>query len=391
MGITKKGINTICTHVGEIDDEKFKGAVSPLYMSTSYAFEDVDIKRYPRYFNTPNQMALSQKIAALEHAEAAMIFGSGMAAISTTLLAFLKAGDHIVLQKALYGGTYNFVNEEFSKYGIEYSFTHGLEPQDFESKIKGNTKVIFVETPSNPLLTITDLDAIAKLAKKHGLVSMIDNTFASPVNQNPLDFGIEIVIHSATKYMGGHSDICAGAVASTTANMERIFNLAKNLGGSLSDYTVWLLERSIKTMGIRVRAQNANAQRMAEYLDAHPEIDRVYYPGLTNHPGHALAKTQMKGFGGMMSFELSANYDASEFQQALKLIKSTMSLAGVESTVLSPTQTSHALIGPEERKNQGIADGLIRFSVGIEEPEDLIADIEQALSKVKKRSVATMQ
>ena len=389
MGKTNKGINTICTHVGEIHDEKFKGAVSPLYMSTSYAFEDVDIKRYPRYFNTPNQMALSQKIAALEHAEAAMIFGSGMAAISTTLLAFLKAGDHVVLQKTLYGGTYNFVNEEFSKYGIAYDFTDGLEPQDFEAKVKENTKVIFIETPSNPLLTITDLDAIAKIAKKHGLVSMIDNTFASPVNQNPIDFGIEVVIHSATKYMGGHSDICAGAVASTEGNMERIFQLAKNLGGSLSDYTVWLLERSIKTMGIRVKAQNSNAQQLAEYLEAHTEIERVYYPGLPSHPGHELAKTQMKGFGGMMSFELNAAYDASEFQKALQLIKSTMSLAGIESTVLSPTQTSHALIGPEERKNQGISDGLIRFSVGIEEPEDLIADIEQALQKVKKGTIAT--
>ena len=188
--------------------------------------------------------------------------------------------------------------------------------------------------------------------------------------------------------MGGHSDICAGAVASTEENMERIFQLAKNLGGSLSDYTVWLLERSIKTMGIRVKAQNTNAQHMAEYLEAHSEIGRVYYPGLPNHPGHTLAKKQMRGFGGMMSFELNAKYDASDFQKALKLIKSTMSLAGVESTVLSPTQTSHALIGPEERKNQGISDGLIRFSVGIEEPEDLIADIEQALEKVRKSSMA---
>ncbi|EAR01159.1 trans-sulfuration enzyme family protein [Maribacter sp. HTCC2170] len=389
MGKSNKGVNTICTHVGEIHDEQFKGAISPLYMSTSYAFEDVDVKRYPRYFNTPNQVALSQKIAALEHAEAAMIFGSGMAAISTALLAFLQAGDHIVLQKALYGGTYNFVNEEFSKYGIEFSFTEGLEPQDFESKIKDNTKVIFVETPSNPLLTITDLAAIGKIAKKHGLVSMIDNTFASPVNQNPLDFGIEIVIHSATKYMGGHSDICAGAVASTAENMERIFHLAKNLGGSLSDYTVWLLERSIKTMGIRVKAQNANAQYLAEYLDAHQEIDRVYYPGLPNHPGHDLAKAQMKGFGGMMSFELDKSYDASEFQKALSLIKPSMSLAGVESTVLSPTLASHALMSPEERKNQGIADGLIRFSVGIEEAEDLIADIEQALEKVRNSSMVS--
>ena len=388
MGTPKKGINTICTHEGEIHDEQFKGAISPLYMSTSYAFEDVEVKRYPRYFNTPNQVALSQKIAALEHAEAAMVFGSGMAAVSTALLAFLKAGDHVVLQKTLYGGTYNFVNEEFSKYGIEYSFTDGLEPQDFETKIKGNTKVIFVETPSNPLLTITDLKAISNIAKKHGLVSMIDNTFASPVNQNPIDFGIDIIIHSATKYMGGHSDICAGAVASTQENMERIFQLAKNLGGSLSDYTVWLLERSIKTMGIRVKAQNTNAQHMAEYLAAHSDINKVYYPGLPDHPGHELAKTQMSGFGGMLSFELDQAYDASQFQKALKLIKPSMSLAGVESTVLSPTQTSHALIGPEERKNQGIADGLIRFSVGIEEPEDLIFDIEQALKEIKKGNKA---
>lgn len=384
-----KGLNTICTHVGEVADEQFKGATSPLYMSTSYAFEDVDVKRYPRYFNTPNQEALCKKIAALEHTEAALIFGSGMAAISTALMAFLKAGDHIVLQQTLYGGTYNLVTEEFNKFGIEYSFTEGWSPKDFEDKIKKNTKVIYVETPSNPLLTITDLEAVGKLSKKYGLVSMIDNTFASPVNQNPADFGIDVVIHSATKYMGGHSDICAGAVASSEENVRRIFALAKNFGGSLSDYTVWLLERSMKTMGIRVRAQNQNAQRMAEYLYQHDAISAVYYPGLPGHSDHKLAKSQMKGFGGMLSFELKVPYDASEFQKALCLIKSSMSLAGVESTVLSPAKTSHALLGAEERKRQKINDGLIRFSVGIEEPEDLIADIEQALEKVRVTGVVT--
>ncbi|MGB5818915.1 MAG: PLP-dependent aspartate aminotransferase family protein [Saonia sp.] len=385
----KKGLNTICTHFGELEDHEFKGAISPLYMSTSYAFEDVDVKRYPRYFNTPNQEALSKKIAALEHAEAALIFGSGMAAISTALMTFLKAGDHIVLQRTLYGGTYNLVTEEFEKFGISYSFTDGLAPSDFESKISENTKVIYIETPSNPLLTITDLDAIAKIAKKHGIVSMIDNTFASPVNQNPIDFGIDIVIHSATKYMGGHSDICAGAVASTKEFMDRIFHLAKNFGGSLSDYTVWLLERSIKTMGIRVRAQNENAQQMAEYLYDHEDISSVYYPGLQSHPDHELARSQMNGFGGMLSFELKETLDASTFQKALQLIKSSMSLAGIESTVLSPTQTSHALLSPEERKRQGISDGLIRFSLGIEEVADLIADIEQALNKVRSMAVVT--
>ncbi len=380
----QKGLNTICTHVGEVEDEQFKGAISPLYMSTSYAFEDVDIKRYPRYFNTPNQESLCKKIAALEHAEAGLIFGSGMAAISTSLMAFLRAGDHIVLQQTLYGGTYNLVTEEFNKFGIEYSFTEGWQSDDFETKIKDNTKVIYIETPSNPLLTVTDLEAIGKLSKKHGLLSMIDNTFASPINQNPIDFGIDVVIHSATKYMGGHSDICAGAVASTEENIKRIHALAKNFGGSLSDYTVWLLERSMKTMGIRVKAQNENAQRMAEYLDGHDDIGAVYYPGLPDHPGHEVAKVQMKGFGGMLSFELQEGLDASRFQKSLKLIKPSMSLAGVESTVLSPSQTSHALLGAEERQKQGIKDGLIRFSVGIEETQDLIADIEQALEQVKR-------
>lgn len=389
MDHKNKGINTICTHFGELGDKEFRGAISPLYMSTSYAFEDVDVKRYPRYFNTPNQEALSKKIAALEHAEAALIFGSGMAAISTALMTFLKAGDHVVLQRALYGGTYNLVREEFERFGISYSFADGPKPSDFEVKIQGNTKVIYIETPSNPLLTITDLGAIAEIAKRHGIVSMIDNTFASPVNQNPIDFGIDVIIHSATKYMGGHSDICAGAVASTSENMERIFHLAKNFGGSLSDYTVWLLERSIKTMGIRVKAQNENALKMATYLYGHADIRTVYYPGLPSHPDHELAKSQMKGYGGILSFELKETLDASKFQKALGLIKSSMSLAGVESTVLSPAQTSHALLGPEERKKQGISDGLIRFSLGIEEVEDLIADIEQALEKVRSTKVIT--
>lgn len=383
-----KGINTICTHVGELKDKEYKGAVSPLYMSTSYAFEDVDVKRYPRYFNTPNQKALSKKIAALEHAEDAMIFGSGMAAVSTALLAFLKAGDHVVLQNMLYGGTHNLVTKQFENFGISYSFTEGLKSSDFEAKINENTKVIYIETPSNPLLTITDLTAVANIAKKYNLVSMIDNTFASPVNQNPIDFGIDVVIHSATKYMGGHSDICAGAVATSKANMEHIFQLAINLGGSLSDYTVWLLERSIKTMGIRVKCQNENAMRLAEYLEGNENIKQVNYPGLTSHPDHALAISQMHGFGGMLSFELKDSIDATKFRKALKLIKSSMSLAGVESTVLSPTQTSHALLSEEDRIKQGIADGLIRFSIGIEEPEDLIQDIEQAFEQLKAKKPA---
>ncbi|EDP96482.1 PLP-dependent aspartate aminotransferase family protein [Kordia algicida OT-1] len=381
----KLGLNTVCTHTGEVQDKQFKGAVSPLYMSSSYAFEDIDEKRYPRYFNTPNQQALSKKVAALEHTEAAMIFGSGMAAISTSLLAFLHKGDHIVLQNALYGGTMNLVLEEFDKYGIEYTFTKSLDIKDFKKAIQKNTKVIYIETPSNPLLKITDIRKIAKLAKKHNLVSMIDNTFASPVNQLPATMGIDIIIHSATKYFGGHSDILAGAVAASEAHMNRIFQLGKNLGGSLSDFTVWMLERSMKTLGIRVKEQNKNALKLASYLDKHPAVAKVYYPGLRSHEDYELAKSQMSGFGGMMSFELNPEYDVATFFKSLKLIKPSMSLAGVESTMLSPTQTSHALLTPEERKKQGIADGLIRFSVGIEERKDIIADIKQAIKKSKKK------
>jgi len=382
MELKKTGINTLCTHYGELEDPLYKGAVSPLYMSTSYAFEDVEVKRYPRYFNTPNQVALAKKIAALEHSEAALIFGSGMAAVSTAMLAFLSTGDHVVLQKTLYGGTYNFVVEELERFGIAYTFTKGLAPNDFEAALQDNTKVIYIETPSNPLLTITDLKAVGTIAKKAGIVSMIDNTFASPVNQNPADFGIDVIIHSATKYMGGHSDICAGAVAASQAHIDQVFRLAKNFGGSLSDYTVWLLERSMKTMGIRVKAQNENAMKMATYLEEHPEVSKVYYPGLKSHPDHALAAAQMSGFGGMLSFELKEGLDASAFQKALQLIKPSMSLAGIESTLLSPTLTSHALLSPEERKYQGIADGLIRFSVGIEEVAALQSDIDQAIKSL---------
>lgn len=383
------GFNTICTHAGEIEDKQFKGAISPIYLSTSYAFEDVDIKRYPRYFNTPNQEALCKKIALLENAESSLIFGSGMAAISTALFAFLNSGDHIVLQRTIYGGTANLVNEEFEKHNIEYSYVDSQEPEGFLDKIKDNTKVIYIETPSNPLLTITDIKAIADLAKAKGIITMIDNTFASPVNQNPIDLGIDIVLHSATKYLGGHSDILAGAVVGSQQHIEKVFHVAKNFGGSLSDFTVWMLERSIKTLGLRVKQQNENALFLAEWLQNNEDISAVYYPGLTSHPDHEIAKKQMKGFGGMLSFELIEDIDASLFQKELQLIKSSMSLAGVESTILSPTLTSHALLTEEERAKQGIKDGLLRFSVGIEEKEDLIKDIEQAILKVKSKLATT--
>lgn len=381
----EKGINTICTHVGEVEDTQFQGAISPLFMSSSYQYDGVDVKRYPRYFNTPNQEALGKKIAALEKCEAGMLFASGMAAVSHSLLAFLQKGDHLVLPQTLYGGTYNFVVEEFNKFGIQYTFAKGFEQQDFEAAIQNNTKVIYIETPSNPLMRITDLKMIAQLAKKYDLVSMIDNTFASPINQTPADFGIDIMIHSATKYMGGHSDICAGAVAASKDYMDRIWNLSKNVGGSLSDYTVWLLERSIKTMALRVKAQNKNAKKMAKWLQKHPLVHKVHYPGLKNHTDYLLAKQQMKGFTGMLSFELNEAIDANTFMKQLQLVKQSMSLAGVESTILSPKDTSHSLLSVVERANQGIAANLLRFSVGIEETEDLIADFQAAFKAVEKK------
>ena len=379
----KLGINTICVHTGEVKDEQFKGAVSPMFMSTSYAFDGVDVKRYPRYFNTPNQEMLCKKIAALENTEDGLIFSSGMAAISAAMFAFLKTGDHVIIQKVIYGGTFNLIVSEFEKYGIEYSFTESDKAADFKLLLKANTKILFIETPSNPLLGITDIDAIASLGKESGIITMIDNTFASPINQNPADFGIDIILHSATKYMGGHSDISAGAIAGSKEHIAQIWKTAINFGGNLSDQTVWLLERSLKTLNLRVKEQTKNAQKMAEYLERHKNIERVYYPGLNSHPQHDLAKRQMKGFGAMLSFELEEGINAMDFQNALKLIKPSMSLAGLESTTVSPTQTTHALLSAQERLDRGIKDGLIRFSVGIEEPKDLIKDIEQAIKSLQ--------
>lgn len=378
-----KGVNTICTHVGQVKDEQYGGSVSPIYPGTSYEYIDKEIDRYPRYSSTPNQEFLSKKIAALEGTEDAMIFGSGMAAISTSLLAFLNSGDHIILQNDIYGGTRNLVEAQFNRYGIEYSFTEGLEVEYFEKKIKKNTKAIYIETPSNPLLKIVDIKNVADLSKANGLVSFIDNTFATPLIQRPHALGIDIILQSATKYFGGHSDICAGAIAASSEHKEHIWNLSKNIGGSLSDYTAWLLERSMKTLSVRFYAQQKNAVELANYLKDCKYIDKIYYPGLASHPGHEIAKKQMDGFGAVISFELNKKIDPKSFLKSLNMINPSMSFAGVESTMLSPAETSHYLLSPEDRIAQGITDNLIRFSVGIEDVPDVIDDFEQALNKCK--------
>ena len=376
------GVGTKCVHSGDLIDDRFKGATSPIFPSTAYDFIDVEDDKYPRYFNTPNKLALSKKIADLENCEAALLFGSGIAAIFTSLFSFLKSEDHVIFQGSIYGGTLNLVIKEFKKFNIEYSLVDSFDIKEYEMEIKENTKIIFIESPSNPLLKVIDLQAISNLSKKNNLISIIDNTFSSPINQNPSDFGIDIIIHSATKYLGGHSDILAGALASTKSNIDKIIESSINYGGNLSEYTVWLLERSIKTLSLRVNKQNENALKVAEYLLNHKKVNAVHYPGLKTHPDYELSSKQMKGFGGMLSFELSSLDEAILFTRKIKLIKSAMSLGGVESTICSPSLTSHSKISREEREKLGIFDGLLRFSVGIEDHNDIINDLKQAFSQI---------
>ena len=375
---------TLCVHEGQIEDPLYNGAISPLYMSTAYSYKKGDM--YPRYFNTPNQVGLSKKISSLEKAEETLVFGSGMAAISTSLLSFLSSGDHVIFQPDLYGGTRNFATEHLNTYGIEHSFADSTNLNDFAAKIKDNTKVIYVETPSNPLMKIIDLKGISELAKDNNIITMIDNTFASPVNQNPISLGIDIVIHSATKYLGGHSDILAGSVSSSKKNMEAVFSVGKSLGGNLSDYTVWLLERSLKTLFVRVEKQNKNANELAHFLQNHECINKVFYPGLDNSIFHNLAKEQMNDFTGMLSFEINKNTSREVFESNLKLIQPAISLAGVESTINVPYLTSHKWLPKEEKRKQGITENLVRFSVGIEDVGDLKNDLNQALKKASDES-----
>ena len=375
---------TLCVHEGQIEDPLYNGAVSPLYMSTAYSYKKGDM--YPRYFNTPNQVGLSKKISSLENAEETLVFGSGMAAISTSLLSFLSSGDHVIFQPDLYGGTRNFATEHLNTYGIEFSFSKSVDLKDFESQIKDNTKVIYVESPSNPLMKVVDLKGISELAKDNNITTMIDNTFASPVNQNPIPLGIDIVIHSATKYLGGHSDILAGSVSSSKKNMERIYSVGKSLGGNLSDYTVWLLERSLKTLFVRVAKQNKNANELAHYLQNHDCLNKVFYPGLENSIYHNLAKSQMNDYTGMLSFEINKHISREIFESNLKLIQPAISLAGVESTINVPYLTSHKWLPKEEKIKQGISENLVRFSVGIEDVNDLKRDLDQALKKASNES-----
>ncbi|OJJ15602.1 cystathionine beta-lyase [marine bacterium AO1-C] len=371
---------TLCVHQGTLHSEDQPGVNSPIYTSTSFGYLDTDARTYPRYFNIPNQDSIAKKLAALESGEDGLIFSSGMAAISTTLLSLVKKGDHVLFQSDLYGGTQHFITTDFPRFGIEYSLSDATNIEMFEEAIQFNTKLIYIETPSNPLLKLTDLQKLVALAKQYGVMTMIDNTFASPINQNPIPMGIDIVMHSGTKYLGGHSDICCGAIISSKEIIEQIKGTAAHFGGSLNANTCYLLERSLKTLALRVKQQTQNAQKIAEFLESHPKVRKVYYPGLASHPQHDIAKAQMNGFGAMLSFELNENAGiAQDFLRKLKIAKPAMSLGGVETVICEPATTSHAKLTPEQRQNVGISDALMRMSVGIEEVQDLIDDFTQAL------------
>ena len=372
-----KKIGTKCVHSGNVVDDKFHGSISPIYPATTYDYRKTDT--YPRYFNTPNQLALSRKISDLESAEDSILFGSGLGAVSSTMFSFLKSGDHVILHDSIYGGTINLVNTEFKKFNIDFSYIDINDVDLLKSTIKKNTRIIYFETPTNPLLQIVDISLISSVAKENNIISIIDNTFASPINQNPINFGIDLVIHSATKYLGGHSDILAGTVSGNKEHIEKIKKSGINYGANLSDYTVWLLERSIKTLSVRVNAQNQNALDLAKFLDESPQIKKVYYPGLKNHLSHEIASKQMNGFGGMMSFEVTDKINSEDFVLDLKIISPTMSLAGVESSITSPSKTSHKKVDPQIRKKLGISDNLLRFSVGIEDIDDLMLDLDKSL------------
>ncbi|HWX18657.1 MAG TPA: aminotransferase class I/II-fold pyridoxal phosphate-dependent enzyme [Candidatus Binatia bacterium] len=382
MKKTKAGLrpSTLCVHAGTYLEERTGGANSPIFTSTAFAYPNpANENIYPRYFNVPNQRVIAEKVAALEEAEAGLVFGSGMAAISTLLFAWLKPGDHAVFQADLYGGTYHLVATELAALGIQLSFIRSVEEAG-SAALRPNTRLIYVESPSNPLLRCVELAGIAKLARERRLLSVIDNTFATPINQNPIELGFDAVVHSATKYLNGHSDVNAGVVVSSEEVIRKLREYATNHGGMLDAQGCYQLERGLKTLALRVRQHNENASRLAQFLQRHPAVAQVHYPGLPEHPDHAVAAGQMRGFGGMLAFELREPARADGVLARFQLAMPALSLGGVESLVCLPSRTSHRTMSVEERRRAGISDGMVRVSVGIEDAEDLLEDFERALS-----------
>ncbi len=376
-------IETKVIHAGE-PAPRIMGAVSmPIFQSAMFEYAGEtsyhDLK-YIRLNNTPNHAALHEKLASLENAEAALVASSGMAAISTTLLSFLSSGDHLLAQDCLYGGTHDFVTKDLRAFGISYDFLDANQPESWQKKLRPNTKAVYVETITNPTMQVADHKAVVEFARTHGLVSLIDNTFASPVNFRPPEHGFDLSLHSCTKYLNGHSDIVAGAVIGRAALVEKVKLRLDHLGGSLDPHACFLLHRGVKTLALRVRYQNASALQIAKFLQGHPAVEKVNYPGLENHPQHNRARELFDGFGGMLSFELKGGPNgANRFIKNTTLPIKAPSLGGVETLLTLPAKTSHSGMSPEDRKALGITDGLVRMSVGIESTDDIIEDFTQAL------------
>jgi cystathionine beta-lyase/cystathionine gamma-synthase len=384
MTKTDRRLDTKLIHAGE-PEPRIEGAVAmPIFQSSTYEYAGAtsyhDLK-YIRLNNTPNHRVLHAKLAALENAESALVTASGMAAISTTLLTLLGAGDHLLAQGCLYGGTHDFITRDFPALGLKVDFIDADAPASWQSKLRPETRAIYVETMSNPLLQVGDLEAIVAFARSHGLVSIVDNTFASPVNFRPPEHGFDLSLHSCTKYMNGHDDIVAGAVIGRGALVEKITHKLGHLGGSLDPHAAFLLHRGVKTLAVRVRHQNQSALAIARFLEGHPAVARVNYPGLESHPRHDRARRLFEGFGGMLSFELRDGARAAErVLERLELPISAPSLGGVGSLITRPATTSHSGMSPDDRRRVGIGDDLIRLSVGIEATDDLIADLDQSLA-----------
>lgn len=379
-------IETLAVHSGERVPGPDGSVVFPIYQGTVYASEPGesyhDIK-YHRLNSTPSQVYLHDKLAALEGAEAALATASGMAAVTTILHTLLRAGDHLLVGDVLYGGTHNFLTGHAEALGLSYTMVDPHQPGTWAAAKRPNTKAFLVETITNPLMRVGALREVVAFARAEGLVSVVDNTFASPVNFRPVRAGFDLVFHSATKYLNGHSDLVAGAVAGSAALVDQVRKQLNLYGGSLDPHAGFLLARGLKTLAIRVRAQNANAQALAEFLAANDKVAQVNYPGLADHPDHAHASDLLSGFGGMLSFRLAGGVEAADtLLDALRLPAVAPSLGGVESLVTRPTLTSHAGMSPEDRTKAGVTDDLIRFSCGIEHPDDLLEDFTQALDKI---------
>ena len=384
MGRNFKNVETKLIHAGEPEPRIGNAVSMPIFQSSTFQYsgepEYSDIK-YIRLNNTPNHEVLHRKLAALESAEAGLVTSSGMAAISTTLLTFLSAGDHLLAQRGLYGGTHDFIARDFESMGIECDFIDGESVEHWSEKLRSSTKVIYVEALTNPLLQVADLEAVVRFARQNKLLAIIDNTFTSPINFRPLEQGFDVTVHSCTKYLNGHSDIVAGAVIGPTDLVDKVRRRLGHLGGSLDPHACFLLQRGMKTLALRMKYQNESALKIARFLEAHSSISGVNYPGLESHPQHRRARRLFDGFSGMLSFEIQGGVEETQrFLEKVTIPMVAPSLGGVETLITLPAITSHSGLTPEERRELGISDTLVRVSVGIEATEDLVEDFDQALS-----------